>query len=61
MTKVPESVQVLLTNDQAAGRIAVDLDAFVRLNISIQKSLADLEARWQAWMPPQKISRNCDL
>lgn len=40
-----ETLYVLLTDEEAAGRVIVELDAFVRFNRRISRQLAKLERR----------------
>jgi len=45
-------LQVLLSDEDAAGRIRVDLDVFVQFNATIDKSLSRLVKKWRRLAPP---------
>lgn len=42
---LPYTVLVMISDEQAAGRIVVELDPFVEFNVQIDRQLAELEAR----------------
>lgn len=44
--EIPDPVFVVLSDEDSAGRIVVDLEAFVRFTAQIDASLAALEARF---------------
>jgi hypothetical protein len=41
----PQTLYVLLKDEEAAGRVIVELDAFVRFNRRMNKQLSKLERR----------------
>ena len=43
---LPDPVFVILSDEESAGRIVVDLDAFLRFTAQLDASLAELEAKW---------------
>jgi hypothetical protein len=49
--EMPQTVLVMISDEAGAGRIVVELDAFVRLNIDIDRQLDALEARVLAELP----------
>ncbi len=49
--EMPYTVLVMISDEQAAGRIVVELDPLVEFNLSIDRQLAELEARLLATMP----------
>ena len=51
MTELPEDVLVMISDEAGAGRIVVELGAFVRLNVAIDEQLASLEERMLRDMP----------
>ena len=51
MTELPEDVLVMISDEAGAGRIVVELGAFVRLNVAIDEQLAALEERMLRDMP----------
>ena len=42
---MPDVMLVMIHDEQAAGRIVVELDAFVRFNAHMERQLANLEQR----------------
>ena len=44
-------VFVILCDDEGTGRIAVDLEAFVRFTAQLDADLGKLEARWSHLSP----------
>ncbi len=48
---MPQTVLVMISDEAGAGRIVVELDAFVRLNIDIDRQLDALEARMLEELP----------
>jgi len=55
--ELPYTVLVMISDEQAAGRIVVELDPFVEFNVEIDRQLAELEAR-MLWAMPQLQRRN---
>ncbi|HUE69906.1 MAG TPA: hypothetical protein VMP01_03370 [Pirellulaceae bacterium] len=51
---LPDPVFVILCDDEGAGRIVVDLEAFVRYGTQLDVSLAALEAKWSHLAPAIK-------
>ena len=51
MTGEAPQTLVMIANEQSAGRIVVELDAFVRFNLDIDRQLGELEARLRELMP----------
>jgi hypothetical protein len=49
--ELPYTVLVMISDEQAAGRIVVELDPFVEFNVEIDRQLAELEARMLEAMP----------
>jgi len=49
--ELPYTVLVMISDEQAAGRIVVELDPFVEFNVEIDRQLAELEARMVRAMP----------
>jgi hypothetical protein len=45
------TLQVLLVDEDSAGRICADLDAFVRFNESLSRQIRQLEARIGGLVP----------
>lgn len=50
---LPDPVFVILSDEESAGRIVVDFEAFVRFTTQLDASLAELEAKWVNWLPPR--------
>lgn len=59
---LPDPVFVILCDDEGAGRIVVDLEAFVRYGTQLDASLAELEAKWShlAPAPRRRFLRRSD-
>ena len=53
---LPDPVFVILSDEESAGRIVVDLDAFARFTAQLDASLAELEAKWAHWLPTQNLN-----
>lgn len=51
---LPDPVFVILCDDEGAGRIVVDLEAFVRYVTQLDASLAELEAKWSHLAPARR-------
>ena len=49
--EMPYTVLVMISDEQAAGRIVVELDSFVEFNVRIDRQLAELEAKLRQSMP----------
>jgi hypothetical protein len=49
--ELPQTVLVMICDEASAGRIVVELDAFVRFNILLDRQLAKLELRIQRDVP----------
>lgn len=49
--EMPYTVLVMISDEQAAGRIVVELDPFVEFNLRIERQLEELEAKWSREMP----------
>ncbi len=58
--EMPQTVLVMISDEAGTGRIVVELDAFVRLNIDIDRQLDALETRMLADVP-QLASRGLGL
>jgi hypothetical protein len=56
--QMPQSTRTLLSIDDQGHRLEVDAEAFVAFRDQIEKSLAELEAKWAAWAPP--VSQKAD-
>ena len=48
---MPYTVLVMISDEQAAGRIVVELDPFVEFNLRIDRQLEELEAKLSREMP----------
>jgi hypothetical protein len=61
--ELPQTVLVMISDEAGAGRIVVELDCFVRLNIEIDRQLAELEERISRQVPQLKdrgiLGRKC--
>jgi hypothetical protein len=53
---LPDPVFVILSDEEPAGRIVVDLDAFLRFTAQLDASLAELEAKWAHWLPARNMN-----
>ena len=49
--EMPYTVLVMISDEQAAGRIVVELDPFVEFNLRIERQLEELETKWSREMP----------
>lgn len=49
--ELPQTVLVMISDEAGAGRIVVELDAFIRFNIELDRQLADLESRMYRELP----------
>jgi hypothetical protein len=52
--EAPQTLLVMISNEESAGRIVVELDAFVRFNLDIDRQLAALETHLRELMPQLK-------
>jgi hypothetical protein len=52
-----QPLQIVLCEEESAGRIVVDHEAFVRFGDTIDASLATLVDRWRHLQPPRAMSR----
>lgn len=43
---------VFLCDEESAGRIRVEIDAFVQFSAEMDRGLVELEERWRACYPP---------
>jgi hypothetical protein len=50
-SELPQTVLVMISDEASAGRIVVELDAFIRFNIALDRQLADLESRMHREVP----------
>lgn len=56
--ETPQRIEVLLTSEGTAGRVAVDLDAFVRFSLEMENAIRTLEDAWTHYPPaPLQTSR----
>lgn len=51
---VPQPLFVLLGDEEGAGRIAVEWEAFARFNAEMDAALDRLEAQWSPFAPPRR-------
>ena len=51
---VPQTLFVVLSDEDATGRIAVELDAYARFRIQMERSFAELEAKF-AHLAPRRL------
>jgi len=49
--ELPYTVLVMISDEQGAGRIVVELDPFVEFNVQIDRQLGELEARMLRAIP----------
>lgn len=42
----PQTLFVVLSDEDSAGRIVVDLDAYARFRVQMERNFAELEAKW---------------
>jgi hypothetical protein len=50
---LPQPLFVLLGDEEGAGRIAVEWEAFARFNAEMDAALLRLEAQWISLAPPR--------
>ena len=50
----PQTLFVVLCDEETGGRIAVDLDAYARFRIQMERNFAELEAKW-AHLAPRRL------
>ena len=48
---VPQTLLVMLSDEQSAGKILVELEAFIRFNEGIKRQVDDLEALIRRQVP----------
>ncbi len=48
---VPQILFVVLSDDDSTGRIAVELDAYARFRIQMERSFAELTAKFAHFAP----------
>lgn len=53
--QVPYQVLVMISDENAAGRIVVELDSFLEFNHAIDRQLAELEERALATIPQLRV------
>jgi hypothetical protein len=49
--EAPQTLLVMISNEESAGRIVVELDAFVRFNIDMDRQLGELETHLRKLVP----------
>ena len=54
---VPQTLFVVLSDDDATGRIAVDLDAYARFRIQMERNFAELQVKF-AHFAPRRLEVN---
>ncbi len=54
---VPQTLFVVLSDEAATGRIAVELDAYARFRIQMELNFADLKAKF-AHLAPRRLEMN---
>lgn len=54
---VPQTLFVVLSEDNFTGRIAVELDAYARFRIQMERDFAELEAKF-AHLAPRPLEKN---
>jgi hypothetical protein len=47
----PQTLHFTLCDEESAGRIRVELDAFCRFSDALDQALEQLVARWRHYMP----------
>ena len=50
----PQTLFVVLCDEESGGRIAVDLDAYARFRIQMERNFAELVAKW-AYLAPRRL------
>ena len=50
----PQTLFVVLSDDDSTGRIAVDLDSYARFRIQMERGFAELEAKF-AHLAPRRL------
>ena len=54
---VPQTLFVVLSEDDSTGRIAVELDAYARFRIQMERNFSELEAKF-AHFAPRRLNVN---
>lgn len=54
---VPQTLFVVLSDDESTGRIAVELDAYARFRIQMERNFAELSAKF-AHLAPRRLEVN---
>lgn len=54
---VPQTLFVVLSDNDSTGRIAVELDAYARFRIQMERGFAELEAKF-AHLAPRRLATN---
>jgi len=54
--KSPNTMQLVLTNDSATGRITVDMEAFFDFSFWMAEELEDLVQRWRHKAAPRSAA-----
>jgi hypothetical protein len=49
----PQSIFVVLSDDDSTGRIAVELDAYARFRVQMERHFADFDAKFAHRAPRQ--------
>ena len=51
----PQTLFVVLSDDDSTGRIAVDLDSYARFRIQMERGFAELQAKF-AHLAPRRLA-----
>ena len=51
----PQTLFVVLCDEDSGGRIVVDLDAYARFRIQMERDFAELESKW-AHLAPRRLA-----
>jgi hypothetical protein len=54
--KTPEKLQLVLTENDGTGRIAVGMEAFFEFSFDLAEDLEDLVTRW-AYLSPRRSAK----
>ena len=53
----PQTLFVVLSDDDSTGRIAVELDSYARFRIQMERNFAELEAKF-SHLAPRRLAVN---
>lgn len=59
--KTPDTLQLILADDDGRGRITVDMDAFLEFSFDLTEDLQDMVDQWSHATAPQALRERRDI